>query len=198
MDRTGSDSVSVGFPDSVSASAGISPPFLSLCHCHSASLSFPPGLPSFPASSAPSIPSPRGARGHHLSPRCQRDGAGSAAPGGRQGPAVTRDAPGGGWNPGEGTASIPTRGSAASNPISAPEIITAATNARLFQPLRGGRRGRRGRGGRGSQRLPHPKQTCRAHWASEEEAGAGRHPRAHGAPGKEPSRNRGQKLPELD
>lgn len=66
---------------------------------------------------------------------------------------------------------------AVSNPISAPEIITSATNARLFQPSEGQPRPQGALGDRGPQSFQCPKQILGTHLASEVEAGNGRHPR---------------------
>lgn len=181
--KTGSGSLCVSVPDFVSVTSCLLLP-LSVSVPATLCLSLPPPLPTCPESppAAPAawhaehwgrrllrgVSAARGARSPRCCekrPRCRplhRRRLGS--PRGKEPPRSPRGAP------------------AASNPISASEIIAWATNARLFQPFRGAAAAAGGPRGLGSQRLPRPKPTGGAHLASEEEAGNGRHPEAQGEP----------------
>lgn len=146
-DRTGFASISDAFLDSVfSVSAAVS---LSLFVFLSPSLCFSPlsfHLPLPRSTLLPSLPG-RGSAASLRGVSAAR-GAGGAAARGRRARGDSLLPPGrSGWNP-EKEPHPSARGSpAAAHPISAPEIITWPTNARLFQPA--SERAARGAGGPG-------------------------------------------------
>lgn len=200
-DRTGFASISDAFLDFVSRFLPQSL-FPSLCfcrrHCFSP-LSFHLPLPR--SILLPSLPGP----GLAASLRGVSDarGAGGAAERGRRARGDSPLPPGNsGWNREKKPHPSPCDSPAAANPISAPEIITLPTNARLFQPA--SERAARGAGapGGGEGRVPEGSGVPEGSSTPNCFGLRGRSGRPVAPQGsrrlwEEPSRNQGKKLPEL-